>query len=311
MIISNGRCGSTLLSDLIGEEPETLSAHEFFMGAMPWTASEEITSGAAYWAMLSSPKPDLRTLFRVGLPLKELAYPADGRRAGDLTELPWILAITLPKLTPDPDALFDELAVRVPRFPAQPVMRHHRMVLDLLTRMLGRRRWVERSGGSTYLAPQLLTSFPDARVVYLTRNWEDTARSMARHPSFQLIQLRVEFLGRCGVDPFLIRPDQAVPEDLERFLPERIDAAALTERGQDLRRYLWLCAFLTSQAEQALADTPPEHLLTMSYEDLVADPETQLGRLGRFLDFADWPGWAARVAGHVVAQPSRRQPVTT
>jgi putative sulfotransferase len=304
IIISNGRCGSTLLSDLIAEQAETLSVQEFFMSVAPWARSEEVIGGGEYWSMVSSPKAELSTLFRIGLPPKEVRYPKDGRWAGRLTELPRILAITLSKISDDPDGLFDLLATRVPDFPAQSVGQHHQMFLDLLATLTGRHRWVERSGGSSHVAPYLLRAFPSAKVVYLTRNREDTARSMSRHSSFQLIQLRVEFLGRCGLDPFRVQPGQAVPEDLADFLPDRLTAEALQERGLDIRRYLGLCAFMTNQAEQALTDNAPEHLLRMRYEDLVAEPVAELGRLGRFLEFDDWSAWADRMAGRV-ATPSR------
>ncbi|WP_422769504.1 hypothetical protein ACN28C_22470 [Plantactinospora sp. WMMC1484] len=299
IIISTGRCGSTLLSDLLHTDQGTLSVQEFFMTAALLAPDDEEVSGADYWALLSCAKPDLAALFRIGMPPKEVHYPSGGRWGADLTRLPWILAITLSKLTADPDRLFDALAERVPAFPRQRVSRHHQAFLDLLTTLGGRRRWVERSGGSSYVAPYLLRSFPGAKVVHLTRNWEETARSMSRHPSFQLIQLRVESLGRYGLDPFRVTPETAVPAALERYLPERLTADALRERGRDVRRYLGLCAFMTAQAEQAIGDARPEHLLTMRYEDLVEAPVAELTRLGRFLELDDPDGWAAQVAGRV------------
>ncbi|ASW54382.1 sulfotransferase domain-containing protein [Plantactinospora sp. KBS50] len=308
IIISNGRCGSTLLSDLIHEEPDTLSAQEFFMAMAPWARSAEVLTGPEYWAVLASPKAELSTLFRIGLPPKEVRYPKTGRWADRLTSLPRILAITLSKLTDDPDALFDQIGERVPEFRTQTVAQHHHDFLDLLATLTGKKRWVERSGGSSHVAPYLLKGFPDCKIVYLTRNWEDTAHSMSRHSSFQLIQLRVEFLGRCGLDPFRVAPDQAVPEDLERYLPDRLTADVLRERGQDIRRYLGLCAFMTSQADQALVDVPPEHLHRMRYEDLVADPVGELTQLGRYLEFDDPSAWAQRVAGRVVAPARAPQP---
>ncbi len=301
IVISNGRCGSTLLSDLIAEDRKTLSVQEFFMPVVPGTKLDETVTGAAYWDLLSSPSPDLVTLFAIGLPPKEVRYPAHGRWAGDLARIPRILPVTLAKLTSDPDALYDAAAARVPGFPAQTFAAHHRMFLDLLTELTGRRRWVERSGGSSFLAPYLLRGFPDAKVVYLTRDRDETARSMSRHSSFQLTQLRVEFLGRYGVDPLLVRPGQEVPAEVAPYTPGRITAELLRARGDDPRRFQGLCAFLTNQAEQALADHPPRRLHTMRYADLVADPAGELARLGRFLEFDDPTGWARRVADRVHA----------
>ena len=303
IIISNGRCGSTLLSDLIVDEPHTLSAQEFFM-SMPWQASAEQMSGAGYWDLLCSPRADVATLFRVGLAPKEVRYPATGRWAADPGAMPRILGITLAKLTEDPDALFDRLAARVPAFPRQSLARHHQDLLDLLAALLGRRRWVERSGGSSQIAAALLASYPSARIVYLTRNWADSARSMSRHPSFQLVQLRVEALNRYGIDPFRVAPGAQVPAEMRPYLPERITAERLRERGEDPGRFVHLCAFMSSQAEQVLADRPPAHLLTMAYEDLLLDPVGQLTRLAEFLRFDDPAGWADRVAVRVEA-PAR------
>ncbi|WP_432843323.1 sulfotransferase domain-containing protein [Dactylosporangium sp. CA-092794] len=303
IIISPGRCGSTLLSDLLAQHSGTLSAQEFFMW-VPWPAGGEALTGPDYWSLLSRPHVQLATLFRLGLAPSEVRYPAGGRWAGDLAGLPLILTTTLPKISADPDGLYDTLAGLVPRFPAQPLVDHHRMFLDRLASLTGRRRWVERSGGSSNIAPHLLRHFPGAGIVYLTRNWADTAESMRRHSCFQLMQLRVECAGRYGVDPFDVAPGQRVPAEVEPYLPHRLTAETLAERGRDAGRYRGLCAFLAGQAEQAIAEARPQRLLTMTYEDLVDDPPGQLGRLGRFLGLEDWPEWADRMAGSVVARPA-------
>jgi len=173
------------------------------------------------------------------------------------------------------------------------------MFLDLLTELTGRRRWVERSGGSSHIAPHLLRDFPTAKMVYLTRNGADTARSMSRHASYQLVQLRVEFNLRYGIDPLRPEPGRPVPDEVAPYLPDRLTADSLRERGNEVGRFVSLCAFFTGQADQAFADSPPEHLLRMRYEDLVADPVTELGRLGRFLEFGGWRSWVDRVAGRI------------
>jgi putative sulfotransferase len=302
IIISNGRCGSTLLSDLIVEEPETCSVQEFFMSVAPWNRSTEVISGPQYWNVLSGPKEELSVLFAIGAPPKEVRYPADGRFSGDLVNLPRILAITLAKLTDDPDALFDQLAPRVQAFPAQSVGAHHQAFLDLLTELTGKKRWVERSGGSSQVTGSLLENFPTARIVHLTRDWTATATSMSRHSSFQLVQLRVEAVGRYGVDPLTATADEDLPDEVRPYLPGKLTADFLRERGNDPKRFLGLCAFMSSQAAQALADHPPAHLHEMAYEDLVDDPVGELTRLGEFLGFADAPGWAVSVA-HRVRRP--------
>ncbi|GLY00750.1 MULTISPECIES: sulfotransferase [Actinoplanes] len=306
IIISNGRCGSTLLSDLVHEEPDTLSAQEFFM-SMPWRDSTAEMSGQEYWELLASPRADVATLFRIGLAPKEVRhYPPTGRWVSDGQDMPRILGITLAKLTGDPDALYDRLAARVPDFPRQSLARQHALFLDLLAGLLGRRRWVERSGGSSQIAKVLLDSYPEARIVYLTRNWVDTAKSMSRHSSFQMVQLRVEALNRYGIDPFQVRPGDEVPAEMLPYMPERITAERLRERGTDPGRYVHLCAFMSGQAEQALADTPPAMLHTLAYEDLLLDPVARLTEVGEFLLFDDPAGWADRVSARVKRMETAR-----
>ncbi|MEV8507480.1 hypothetical protein AB0368_22050 [Actinoplanes sp. NPDC051475] len=299
IIISNGRCGSTLLSDLIHEEPETCSAQEFFMSVAPWNRSTDVITGPAYWQVLSGPKAELSILFRLGLPPKEIRYPKSGRFAGDLLNLPRILAITLAKLTDDSDTLFDRLAPRVQAFPTQSVGAHHQAFLDVLAELTGKKRWVERSGGSSQVTTSLLANYPSAKIVYLTRDWGATAKSMSKHSSFQLVQLRVEALGRFGIDPFTASPGDDLPEGMHAYLPEHLTADALRDRGQDLKRFMALCAFMSSQAEQALEDHPPAQLHRIAYEDIVADPVGRLTDLGSFLGFADPAAWAGSVADRV------------
>jgi putative sulfotransferase len=309
IIISSGRCGSTLLSDLIAEEPQTLSANEFFLLLpRPDVIGPSVMSGTDYWHLMSSTWDAGRPLIRLGIQPEEIAYPENGRWHSDPQHLPLILSVLLPKITADPDALFDRLAQRMPSFPRQTVTAHHRLLLDVLAEMFTKSRWVERSGGSSFFAPYLLQSYPEARIVYLTRDWRQTAISMSKHPVFRLWQLRLEAFDRFGFDPTDTHLGQHVPPEAEKYLPDRLTADLLPERGQHLDRYLRLCAYMHGQAQQAIAEHSPEHLLQMTYEDLRADPTGQLTALGEFLGFADSAGWAAQVAHRV--RPTERPAVT-
>lgn len=315
VIIGSGRCGSTMLSRLIAQEPETLSASESLGHIRSRILRQPVTpvTGAQYWAMQSEPGSG-RILLRLGIVPAQFGYPDGGRYAGDKTKIPPILLITLPAISADPDRLFDQLAERVPRFPVQTIGQHHKMLLDLLADLTGRRRWVERSGGSSFIADPVLAAFTGARVVYLTRNVADTARSMSKHPAFQMWAARHWFHARYGVDPYLPRsvagtgrtpvpsPDE-LPPAMRRLLPDRLTREALQEMGQDMALFEGLAEHMHGVAEQALADRKPAHLHRVRYEDLVTSPREELAKLGEFLGFADPGGWAARTAGQV--KPAR------
>ena len=255
----------------------------------------------------------LPPLLSLGITAEEFCYPDGGRYAGDVTTVPPILRITLPFVSADPDGLFDQLAERVPHFPRQPLLQHHKMMLNLMTNLTGRRRWVERSGASSLVASPLLCAFPEAKIVYLTRNIADTARSMSRHPAFQLGQVREWFRVQYGADPWTpggqnALPDAAeIPEEMRRLMPGRITREVLTDvMTRDISRFEALTAHMHGSAEQALADMKPRHLHRLRYEDLLARPLDELTKLGEFLGFADPSRWAARTANQVSRSPRTR-----
>ena len=315
IVINSGRCGSTLLSRLIAEEPETLLASESLgpiRDRLRRQTTGEIT-GARYWAIMSDTGNRHQSMLSLGITPEQFCYPGGGRYAGDVTTVPPILRVTLPFLSADPDGFFDQLAERVPHFPRQPVLQHHKMMLNLMTNLTGRRRWVERSGASSIVSRPLLCAFPEAKIVYLTRNVADTARSMSRHPAFQLAEVREWFTMRYGADPWTpggqnALPDAAeVPEEMRRLMPGRITREALTDvMTRDIRRFEALTSHMHGSAEQALADMKPRHLHRLRYEDLVARPLDELTRLGEFLGFADPSRWAARTANQVSRAPRTR-----
>lgn len=321
VIIGSGRCGSTMLSRLIAEEDETLSVSESlghrmraFLVRDPGT---ELT-GAEYWAIMSGPgrEPGAegRLMHRLGFVPAQFSYPASGRYAATPGSIPPIMVITLPQLTDDPDGLFDRLGEIVPGFPPQTALSHHKMLLDLLADITGKRRWVERTGASSEIADPLLRTFSEAKVVYLTRNIAATALSMSKHPAFLMTAVRNDFHTRYGVDPFapkalaagMTLPDEAgIPEELRRLLPHRITLEALREVGRDIRPFERMAAHMNGCAEQALGDVRPKKLYRVRYEDIVERPADELTRLGEFIGFAEPDRWAARAAGMVKRTSAR------
>jgi hypothetical protein len=307
IIISTGRCGSTLLSTLIAEEPETLSVSESLgplvshLARLP--ATRDIT-GAEYWSLLSEPHTRRQETARIWSVFREFG-PGDG--------IPPIMLVTLPGISADPGRLFATLAGRVPHFPPRPLAVQHKTLLDLLAALAGKRRWVERSGASSSVAEPLLRAMPDARFVYLSRNVADTARSMSKHIAFRFALARFEFHQRYGADPYNPEEAAAVPDaaslppELRRLLPGQVTAEALHDLGRDRTRFEAMCATMMDLAEQALAAAPPRHLHRIRYEDLVASPLAELTALGGFLGFANPAAWAAATAHQV--RPSRPRPV--
>ena len=109
-VVSTGRCGSTMLSDMLRLNPGILSLSEFFSLLMPDPLPAGELDAAAYWRLLSEPWVFFRHLYRLGLRVPEFLYvPGPGSRFTAATGIPPILVTALPHLSEDPEGLYEEV----------------------------------------------------------------------------------------------------------------------------------------------------------------------------------------------------------
>jgi hypothetical protein len=91
-IVGTGRCGSTLLSRMIGRHPGVLSVFEFFTGLdMTKRFSHQPVAGEALAALISQEHPFVTMVVRRGHTVEEITYPFDSPRARYRRDdaLPW------------------------------------------------------------------------------------------------------------------------------------------------------------------------------------------------------------------------------
>jgi putative sulfotransferase len=169
-----------------------------------------------------------------------------------------------------------------------------------LARRFGRAAWIERSGGSLRVVARLARLFPTARFVHIVRDGQTTALSMSRHLGFRLALVAMQLTEILGRDPFE-SPDRRglgdVPDELVPLLPEAFDRDAFLayDTPAVLCGHYWSGEIVAGMRE--LAALPPERVLVVRYEDLLAAPEDALARLLAFVDpaFVDRP-WIVRAA---------------
>ncbi|MEV6345318.1 sulfotransferase [Actinoplanes sp. NPDC051851] len=302
IVTGTGRCGSTMVSEVLARHPEVLSVSELFTTLhVPLVPGP--VSGARFWELLCGMDPRMDALVRRRVPVRERHYPFGRGRFQPETGVPALCLLTLPHLTDDPDALYDELAAEVPRWAEAPVELHYRRLFDHLARLFGRRVIVERSGGSVRMLDRLLRIFPGARVVHLHRDGPDTALSMSRHPAFAIMAQNAELRRLLrGADPWETEPGPedvaGLPDDLLEFLPSRFTPDVL-ERTVPLARYGRLWSMLLLEAEPQFAALPPDRLLAMGYRDLVGDPVGRLTALAAFAGFDPDPAWLSEAAATI------------
>ncbi len=304
-VIGTGRCGSTLLSRMLAVSPEMLSIFEFFNGLQdPRRFSREGVSGEDFWNIIAQPHAFVTMVTSRGYPVEEVVYPFDrpGMRYGPRDDLPWILVATLPRMTDDPDHLFEETRRFACAAKHQPVARHYADLFDWWSRQCGRTMWNERSGSGIDYTGDLAALYPEARFVHLHREGEEAALSMREHAAFRLAISIV----------FDLDPDVDIATALSQIVPEpgRDDPLQrLLERRPDASHFGRFWADQLGRGFRALKDLPPELYFEVRFEDLLLEPVSCLREIATFFELdPDLDGWVERAASLVRGlPPSRRE----
>jgi putative sulfotransferase len=306
-IVGTGRCGSTMMSNLVRMHPRLLSLSEFFMslGGRAFTLREP--DGERFWRLLSRLPPLAGRMLAKGEPMEEVLYGfGDGARFGPY-DVPPILVTALPYLTRDCEALYDEMGPFLRSSGRAPLGQHYRYLFEWLCRRFDRERVVERSGSSLLFVPALARLFEGAKFVHLYRDGRDAAISMQRHTFFRLIVRSAGLFERVGLDPyrppFLFGTSRLYPlmeAVTGRFLPiERwlAEPPPLEALGNYWSRSI-------ASGEDFLNALGPERVLRLRYEDILARPGEELTRLMNFMgpEYAD-PEWLAQ-ASTIPRKPS-------
>lgn len=280
IVLGSGRCGSTLVSEIMGRNMSVLSLSEFFAWLPDGALSAGPLDGAEFWALLTTTDHWVSRLCRQGSRIpSEVRYPAVGRRFS-VGALPAICVTTLPALDDDPDTLYDELGHLVVGWPRAPLRDHYLRLFDRLRRRFGRDVVVERSGASLARAAALRALFPRARFVLLHRDGMETAISMSRHPVFRLAARDAR------------RARRSVP-------------AGGTGADLPIESFGRLWSGMTCAGVRPLAGLPADRLMILSYEDLVEDPVGSVRRLASFVGTDAPGGWLAAEAARIHPPPLR------
>lgn len=300
-VVGTGRCGSTLLSNALALDSDTLSLSELFFCLHPEAFPAGVISGRELWSILSARSGGASILMNIGAEPPEFLYPLDGgRRFSRSSGVPRILCVTLPAICEDHEGLYDRLAEAVPSYPEQTAAEHYRQLFMHIAHWLDRSRWVERSGASGFFVDQLVKNFPEARFIHLTRGTDATARSMSRHSVFRLIALRSEFIRRCGTDVFDIQGDLPdAPPDLVDLLPGRLSRESLAAWDPGINTFRMLVSFQRNRIKAALKRVPENQVLLVRYEDLLDNATFEFERIATFLGLAHPTGWAKQAAALV------------
>lgn len=302
-IVNSGRCGSTLLAEMMHENPDWLVLSEYMSYLSSNALSRDVLSGAHYWQLLSTQSPVLREMHLAGQKQSEVLYEQGQHGPWPLHEAPAIMLTTLPFLSSHPMALYEALEAAIRPRARRPMADHIRAVFHCLSKATGRRVWIERTGDSLLLTGKLRRMFPHARFVHLHRDGRDVACSMQRKPDFRA---KVAYFGQMralGLNPYAPHKAYGVArwhawiENIgARFLDVRSFTDADVSLHQCARHWNWCI----DAGLRELASLPLGQVMSLGYADLLKDATGQLAALGRFIDAGasneDWITTAARLA---------------
>ena len=306
-VVGTGRCGSTLLSRMLGECPAVASLFEFFNGLdMTQRFSTAEMSGAAFAEFISQPHPFVTMVLSRGYDVPEIVYPfgPDSRFARS-DGLPWILVSMLSRLCEQPDVLYDETLAFARELPTRPLCEQYRALFEWLAERTGRSVWIERSGSSIDYVASLKACFPEARFVHIHRDGPETALSIREHHAFRLaVTLSTAHL----------RGDARSLAELGELEPGRApDANDAISRQLRIRpEAQHFGEFWSRQLERGmpmLDALPPDERLDLRFEDLIHSPREQLERICGFFEIdAARAAWSERAAELVRGMPPARAP---
>lgn len=308
-IVSTGRCGSTMLSDIVRLHPRLLSVSEFFAALAAGDVRDRQVSGEGAYRRLNTTRPAARAFLSSGLSVDEYTYPLGPNSRYTPENVPPIMGTTLPHLTEDHEELWDELAPHLRERGRDSLMRHYRFVFEWLASRFGKELWLERSGGSLLLVRALSRHFPDARFVHIFRDGRDTAISMRGHHAFRAMALAALGTRKLGLDPFNAfnwPPTSPWVPPVARLQFRFFSAERYLKARIGLPAFGWFWSNMIERGTRYLEELPPARVLSLRFESMLESPREEITRFIEFVGpgFAD-AAWLKKASGLPRPKPPR------
>ena len=298
-IVSSGRCGSTLMSNLVDIHPGMTSISELFACVEPRAFVLRNPTGKQFWKLLSQVRPGVSKALNPENCPDEFLYPLDQGRYTNAT-LPPILRVTLPFLFQDPDAVYDRLQPLIEERPRAPLAQHYRFLFDWIAQEAGSPHWVERSGASLSMVREIHKHFPEAKLVHVYRDGRDVALSINNHPGVRAFAHNWVRFRKIGIDlmrePFELSSNRLIAF-AEPFAQHIVNLDKQLVTPLPLKD---IGAFWSAMVEIGvghLKSVPAKQKYDVCYEELVAEPVEHLREFIRFVDPAlECEDWLYRAA---------------
>jgi Sulfotransferase family len=303
-VVGTSRCGSTMLSRLLGAHPDVLSISEFWNCFLETEGSIPVhdMTGEEFWGRLTKVAPSYDGLVSAGIKKDEELKPFPSRFNYD-SGMPAFCRILYWLTGEEPDPIYDALAPEVSAWPLQSIAEHCSALFAALAARLGRRFVVERTGGSIFHIEFLCEKFPDANFVFLYRDGPDTALSMSRYPTLRLAALKelatavtstsaseletwAAEIGSSSspeLEKWAAGLKSASPEDFEGLISPPYDRQKFLSYPIPLNYFGDIWSGGIRMGTREIRRVRPGGWMPLRYERLLAEPDAELTRLAGFI----------------------------
>ena len=290
---------------MLDVHPEVTSLFEFFNGLDVFRRFSPALDGAALVELLGAEQTVVTAALRRGHTAEEIVYPfgASGARYSPDDPLPWLCVSMAPRLTDDPDRLFDDLLDWARARAQASAGEHYRALFEWLCKRAGTTVWIERSGSSIDYAGALAECFPEARFLHIQRDGAETALSMREHGIYRLpIALLYDVslsngkrVSESGGLDFAAepRPGDLISEILDSKLPVEVFGQYWSDQVE-------------KGAETAM-QIGADRFAEIAFEDLLERPIETMHFIADFFELPRADGWIEGAASLVNAQRGARR----
>lgn len=289
-ILNTGRSGSTMLTRMLNENHQMLVMSDFFSCGDPLDRFPARLMSGDDFAHYLSEVNDIGTLLqrRAFTIDEQLNSGEDNTRWPDPSRMPAMLTNPFAFLTDDPDSLWDDAIALVRAFPTQSFGAHVRALFGWLIERFGKKAWLERSGSNLSYVKGIRATFPNARFVHLHRDGIEASMSMREHTWFKI---SAEYDERA---PTMEEMEQAI----RRPTLDNSDPVSryFGAEGPPIERFGRHWSRQIAAGYREFSQLRSDQLIEVRYEELLAHPARELGRIAEFFELPDDPGWIDRAA---------------
>lgn len=314
-IVGTGRCGSTMLTQLLHQHPDILSLSEVFTflsdlgGKLDRIFADKKITGLLFWQILADTAPRETLMLKQRIVMPEVLYPYSKFEAlfSVTSGVPAILQVTLPQLTDDHDALFLELQNHIFDKPEATMREHYDDMFNFLKAKFERKVWVERSDASFVYINDLYRLYPDAKFIHIVRDGRNVALSMSKHLGFRMFMLATLMTETMGIDPFIYQQRSRaplLPDYLKQFLPENFNREAFLNFKLPMEDLGQLWSNQMAAGCGVLDQVDEANKLTLHYEDFCFDAKAQTKILTDFIGVETDDEWLTKATQLVTPSPA-------